>query len=271
MPGAFLTAVQCGAKSDNITDNHTVFQNGINALIAGYGGGEFHIPASYTPGNPGAPNYYLLAAQVNLPTFSTLVAGKSWDEGNPLKITGDGPVQTGVRFTGTGYAFAQTTIGATGTTNRGQNAGVEISGFSLMGPQSWTNQACGLGLDNTTAPSVHDMWFEGFVGTGNTTNPVGGCAIEIYAYTTGGSFGAHIFHNRFGIPEFTTENGLDGNTYSVYDPAVLEQVENRYAVWLNGPYQANGKVNDVNFTENRCEDYLIGCIRIQGNVTAHPP
>ncbi len=338
--------LQCGATTAS-TDNTTAFQNGITALINNFGGGTLQIPASFAPGNPGAPNCYTIKSEVTLPTFSprpttatsgtggpvgtatitvsgynlypvgslitvsgvtplgynqanatvitstpgvssttvsyqnnttgsqtvsgfVAITGNPWDQGNPFRINGDGPVQTCVKFTangtgssGTAFAFAQPTIG--GTTHRGQNAGVEIAGFTLIGPQSYGNQACGLGLDNITAPSVHDMWFEGFTGVASGANPVGGCAIEIYGRQIGGSFGAHIFHNRFGIPEFTTQVDSNNISYILYDPNVLQQVENRYAVWLNSPYQTDGKVNDVNFSENRCEDYLIGCIRIQGN------
>jgi hypothetical protein len=231
------------------------------------------VPTSTISYSNSTPGPQTIAGQV---TF-VAATGKPWDEGNPFRIMADGPVQTCVLFTGNGtgpsgvgFAFAQPNIG--GTTSRAQNAGVEIAGFTLIGPQSWTNQACGLGLDNVTAPSVHDMWFQGFVGYGNASNPVGGCAIEIYGYTAGGSFGAHIFHNRFGIPQFNSIMDGYGNDYIVYDiNNVLRLNENRYALWLNGPYNSSGGVNDIKFTENRCEDYLIGCVRIQGNQDSFVP
>jgi len=255
--GAYLFPVGSNVTVSAVTPNYNTTNNTVTASTLQASGST----VSYSKVTTGAQT----VAGVVTVVPST---GNPWDENNPFRVIGDGPAQTCWKFSPTGadpFALAHSTVGA--TTKRNQNAAVEIAGFTLVGPQSWTNQACGLGLDNITAPSVHDMWFEGFVGTANLSDPVGGCAIEVYGNRVGGSFGAHIFHNRFGVPQFSlTTMAADGNTYTLYDiNNTLQQVENRYAVWLNGPYNTGGKVNDIDFTENRCEDYLIGCIRIAGS------
>jgi len=252
---------QLGAKPDGTTNNTQAFQNAIGVLQATFGGGTMHLSAAFTPGNPGTPQCYLKTATVNLPSFTA--SGNPWDEGNPFHVQGDGPVGTCWHYTGTGFALAHPTIGS--TTKRGQNAGVEVSGISFVGPQSSSNNACALGIDNTTMPNIHDNWFSGWTGIGGSGNQVGGCAIELSSYQTGGTYGARIYRNRFGLVKAQSLTGADGNGYTVYSLADMTQNEVRYALWLNGPYDTNGKVNDVRFEGNRCEDFLVGCVRIQGN------
>jgi hypothetical protein len=196
--------------------------------------------------------------------------GNYWDESNPIRIIGDGPVQTCWKFsppaptppaTNAGlFAIGQPTIGA--TTNRGQNAGIEIAGISFIGPQSFGDTSCAIGVDNVTAPYIHDNWFQGWVGDPNyggaSGNNVGGCAIEIYGYMTGGSLGANIDRNRFGFEETTTPLS------ALYSLPIMAQTGVRYPIWLNGPYNTGGRVNDVNITANRFEAYLVGGVRIEG-------
>jgi hypothetical protein len=268
--GSTLSVLECGALPDNgTTDNAIPFQAGINALLAKFGGGTLYLPASFNrTTSPQTPNCYVTKSQVNLPPYSSSSTGSAWDESNPFRVIGDGPVQICWQFSPTGsdkFALAQETIG--GATHRQQNAGLEIANISFIGPESISNTACAIGVDNTTAPYIHDNWFQGWVGDpGSSGNNVGGCAIEIYGYQVGGSLGANIMRNRFGFQKFT--NGTGPYPYYVLGDMYNSSV--RYAIWLNGPYNTNGGVNDVNIAFNRFESYLIGGVRISGSGTWSP-
>ncbi len=47
--GSTLSVLQCGAKPDNVTDNTTAFQSGVNWLISAFGGGT--LSCAYAVGS----------------------------------------------------------------------------------------------------------------------------------------------------------------------------------------------------------------------------
>ncbi len=247
----------------------------------GYNVSDYPVTAPTMAGASGSSVSYgktVSGGSQTIPGLVTVVPGpgNSWDENNPFRVIGDGPVQTcwkfsppapSAGFNNSGlFALAHSTLGQ--TTNRDQNAGIEIANILFIGPQNFNDSSCAIGVDNTTAPYIHDNWFQGWVGDPNANglsgnpvngNNVGGCGIEVYAYNKGGSFGANIDRNRFGYEQYTTSN-----TFTLYSLATMQNVGMRYGIWLNGPYTTDGKVNDVNMTANRFEGYLIGGVRIEG-------
>lgn len=207
------------------------------AWVAGFGG-TVVLPAGDS----------VWTSQITIPSFTT--TGNAWDEQNPIRIVGLGANITRVRYTGSDpYAIAHATIN--GTSNRGQNFGVEISDFTLTGPQDFANPANGIGIDNTRFPAVHHMAIRGFPG---------GVGIHLYGHQKGGTFQARIHDNMFGTNIFRSSG-----SESLYHPDDLEQWSMRYCIRLDGPYASTGKVNDVDITRNRCVDFLIGAISIDGH------
>ena len=229
-----------GAVGNGVADDTVALQAAIDAMAPG---NTLYIPAGT----------YLFTSMLELPTFTT--AGEAWDEENPIRIIGDGPNITILKFSGTAaYAIAHPSI--TTTTNRSQNAGVEIAQFTLIGPQNFAVATTGIGIDNTRRPYLHDLWIRGFPG---------GNGIELRGYQKGGTFGGRIVGCRFGQQKFQTSGGFV--LYSLDD---LEEYSMRYAVWLNGPFDTTGKVNDTLIDNNQMYDMLIGMIDISGTGTWDP-
>lgn len=182
---------------------------------------------------------------LELPSFT--VTGNSWDMDNPIKIYGI-PGMTRIHYTGTDYAIAHPTI--TTTSNRGQNYGVTISGLTFYGPQDFSKAASAIGIDNTRMADINNNSFFGFPG---------GTDIHIRGYQKGGSFQARIWQNMFGNNEYTQSGA------NVLSPSsLLEKWGSRYNVWLDGPYNSTGKVNDTLLKDNRYIDFLIGAVKIEG-------
>jgi hypothetical protein len=187
--------------------------------------------------------------QLTLPSFTT--TGNAWDEYNPFVMIGMGVNQTILKYTGaTGsYAIAHATIG--GTTNRSQNYGVELRDFTLIGPQDYSNAAHGIGIDNTRRPLIRNVRFQGFPG---------GVGIHLYGQTKGGIFGAQIKDCYFGNNQFQTSGGE-----VLYSLDTMAEWALRYALWLDGPYNTTGKVNDINFSTSTVYEMLIGGVLIEGH------
>jgi hypothetical protein len=235
--GAFANVLDFGATGDGVADDTSAIQSAITASK------NVFIPEGT----------YKITSQLNLPSFST--AGNPWDEDNPIRIIGAGPNITNLIYTGTdAYAIATSTIDQ--TTNRGQNAGVEIAQFALTGPQDFSNSAHGIGIGNTRRPFIHDLWVRGFPG---------GVGIKFYGHQKGGVFGGRIIGCRFGNNKYQI---INGNTlYSLDD---LRTYSMRYAIWLDGPFDTTGKVNDTFISDNQVYDFLIGAIKISGHGTYNP-
>lgn len=234
---AFANVRDYGAVGDGVTDDTTAIQATIDANK------NVYIPEGT----------YKITSQINLPSFTA--QGNPWDEDNPIRIIGAGPNITKLVYTGTDdYAIATETIDE--TTNRGQNAGVEIAQFTLTGPQDYSNSAHGIGIGNTRRPFIHDLWIRGFPG---------GVGIKFYGHQKGGVFGGRIIGCRFGNNKFEI---INGNTlYSLDDLATYSM---RYAVWLDGPFNTTGKVNDTFISDNQVYDFLIGAVKISGHGTFNP-
>lgn len=230
------------AAGDGIADDTEAIQSAITDCYHA-GGGVVYLPAGT----------YRTTASLNLPSFTT--AGNPWDENNPIRILGAGPDIAFIHYTGSDpYAIVHPTIG--GTTDRGQNAGVELGNFALTGPQDFANTASGIGIDNTRRPYLHDIYFKGFPG---------GVGIHLYGHQSGGIFGARVEFCRFGTNHATSVNGQ-----VLYSLDVLRQNSMRYGIWLDGPFDTNGKVNDTLITDNQMYDLLIGMVKISGHGTFDP-
>lgn len=237
-----VTLAPYHAAGDGASDDTTAIQSAIADAHAA-GGGVVYLPAGT----------YRITATLKLPSFTA--AGNAWDESNPMRIVGDGPDITFIHYTGSDpYAIAHPTIG--GTTDRGQNAGVELGDFALTGPQDYANPAHGIGIDNTRRPYLHDIYFKGFPG---------GVGIHLYGHGTGGIFGARIEFCRFGTNQWASVGGQ-----ALYSLDVLRQNSMRYGIWLDGPFGGGGKVNDTLITENQMYDLLIGMVKISGHGTFDP-
>ena len=232
-----------GAHVDN-DDNSSALQSAIDAVA----------PARkrlYIPGDDGELVYQ---TGLVLPSFTE--AGNAWDENNPFKLGGDGPNSTRLRWTGASgaYAIAHSTIG--GVSNRGQNYGLEIADFTLIGPQNFNNAGHGVGIDNTRRPILRNLRLAGFPG---------GVGIHLYGHQKGGIFGAQIIDCYFGNNEFLTSGGE-----VLYSLDEMAKWSMRYALWLDGAYNTTGKVNDIYFRNCTVYEPLIGCVKIEGHGTWNP-
>lgn len=257
----------CGAKADDTTAQQSIFQNAISISLTyntSNGGGGIYIPGKVT-NNTFDPTVtsscYLLSAGVTLPSTTTNNVG--WDFNNPFVVEGDGKGQTCIHYTGTDkYTFSNSGIG--GTTNRDQNAGLIFRDMTFVGPKSYTNSACAIGTNNQHVPQFKRIQFFGYVGTGSwSSDPVGGCAIHLYSYQSGGSFGPVLEDLEFGIQKFQT---LSGN--AVYSLDDLRSYGMRSGVRIDGPYNTSGKVSDVRIIRPRAEAVMVGLFRVESSGSA---